>query len=196
MIKRSKCAGGFTLIEMLIALAILSIILVSVYGTFFSVNRAVVATDGDMVRFREIRIFFDLIRREIQSSYIDTLDANTFFQIKDRDVFGMQASEIAFTSFVPYGNGLFSVEYSLDKETNILYKNAAGLWSNSTSDRFEALEEVDEFRVEARAGGKWVGTYDTGHTKPPPSAVRVTLKLRVKEKPMVLQETIIPRIEV
>ncbi len=185
---------GLTLIEVLIALGILTIILLSVYGTFFSVHNAIDASDRTMIRFREARIFFDMIRKEVQGCYLNVDDKNTLFRLRDRDVFGVQASEMGFTAFVPYGKGLYYVEYQLDKKTMNLQKRVSGIWKETISEEFDIIEDVVEFRVEAFNAKRWTATFDTEMTKRLPSAVRIVLTFNIDGEPMTLSETIIPKI--
>ena len=185
---------GLTLIEVLIALGILTIILLSVYGTFFSVHSAIEASDGRMIRFREVRIFFDMIRKEVQSCYLNLEDENTLFRLRDRDIFGVQASEVGFTAFVPYGKGLYYVEYQLDTKTMNLQKKVSGIWKEEISEKFDIIEDVVEFRVEAMNSKRWTGTFDSEMTKKLPSAVRVVLTFNIDGEPVTLRETIIPKL--
>jgi hypothetical protein len=177
-------------------MGILTIVLLSVYGTFFSVNRAVDSTGSTMLRFREVRVFFDLLKREVEAAYLNTAkdDSGTFFKVKDRDIYGKKVSELEFTAFTPYGDGVFGIEYSVDREKNILYKRALSSFQSGDAEKIEVLDNVDAFQVEVNNGGRWVGTYDTQLTKKLPEAVRVILTFRVKGEPMTLQETIEPKL--
>jgi prepilin-type N-terminal cleavage/methylation domain-containing protein len=185
---------GLTLIEILIALGILTILLLSVYGTFFSVHSAIEASDGKMVRFREVRIFFDMIRKEVEGCYVNGDDEYTMFRLRDRDIFGVQASEVGFTAFVPYGKGLLYVEYRLDKKTKSLQKRVSGIWKEEIAEQFDILEDVVAFRVEAFNGKRWTATFDTELTKRLPLAVRIELTFNVDGGPMTLTETIVPKL--
>lgn len=193
--RNTLACRGFTLLEILIAMGILSILLVSVYGTFSSIHRAVETTDGTMTTMREARLFFELLTREVESSYMSGEAAfkDTFFYVKDRDVFGKRLSELAFTSFVPYGHGLFAVEYSLDPDRRTLMKKAVSIFGGQEPQAFEVLSGVEEFAVEVYTGGKWVGTYD-GHAEGSlPSKVRARITLRVQGQLLPLEETITPQ---
>ncbi len=50
-----KSIKGFTLIEMLLALALLSIVLGALYSTFFLSHRAMEGIDGGLVKLQECR---------------------------------------------------------------------------------------------------------------------------------------------
>src|SRR5208337_4235385 len=63
-----KSCSGFTLIEMLLAIALLSIVLVALYGTFFVSQKAIEGADDALVRLQEGRMAIDTIRRELDSA--------------------------------------------------------------------------------------------------------------------------------
>jgi len=185
---------GFTLIEVLIAVAVLTTVLLSVYATFFSIHRAVALSDGNVLKLREVRTFFDIIRREVEGSFVSSRDENTMFRIRDRDIFGIRASELSFTTFAPYGEGLYYVEYGLDSKGMVLVKRVAGLWRGAMPEDVPVLDGVQGFEVKALNNGKWVGTYDTAFTGRLPGAVRVSLTVLLKGQPVTLEETLLPKL--
>ena len=103
--KSVQAARGFTLIEILIAVAILSIVLAAIYSTFFLAHRAIDGMDESMVKLQESRRALDILKCELDSSYV-TRDKNTFFRMSDRDIFGKEASHLDFTTFSTLRPGL------------------------------------------------------------------------------------------
>lgn len=194
MLKRSWCTSnkGLTLIEILVAITILSIILLSVYGTFFSVNMAVESTDTVMERYRAVRVFLDLMRREIQGAYLNTAsrDNGTFLTLKDRDIYGRKMSEFGFTAFAPYGPGLYALQYEVDTENNELYKKAISFVKIEDAPRMEVLENVDEFEVEVKSGGRWIGTYDAVLLRRLPDVVKIRVTLDMEGEKISFEETV------
>lgn len=186
--------NGFTLIEILVALSILSIVLLSVYGTFFSINRGIYSIENNMAVYREARIFFDLIRREVEGCYINKKDKNTFLKIKDRDIYGVSASEFLFTGFTPYGPGVYSIAYTLDHEKKALLKSVAGLWDKGDAEKINILDNVTMFKVEAFINGKWTGTFDSFVTNNMPGILKITLEFTFLNDTVTLFQTIAPRI--
>ncbi|UCG79188.1 MAG: prepilin-type N-terminal cleavage/methylation domain-containing protein [Nitrospirota bacterium] len=192
--KISNDIKGFTLIEVIVAIGILSIVLMSVYGTFFSVSNAVETSDGVMYRMREVRVFFDMVKREIESAYVESDRDDTLFRVRDRDVFGLYASELGFTAFVPYGRGLHFIEYSVDKENMVLKKKVAAAWGEDTLEEVTVLEDIKGFRVEVRGADRWLGTYNDKKSIGLPMAVKVTLTLNVNGVDHNIEQTFIPKI--
>jgi len=55
---------GFTLLELLIALALLAILSAALYGTYFSLMRGREVATAGMESRRELRVTLDMLRRE------------------------------------------------------------------------------------------------------------------------------------
>lgn len=60
-----RCAG-FTLLEILVAIAIAAIVLTAIYGVFASVSRAKERLDQDGEAFQRARVIFDRLGREFR----------------------------------------------------------------------------------------------------------------------------------
>ena len=68
---RNSRRGGFTLIEVLLSLALLTIVLGVVYSSFFTVQRALERFDGISLKYHEARTALDIIRREIDGAILE-----------------------------------------------------------------------------------------------------------------------------
>jgi prepilin-type N-terminal cleavage/methylation domain-containing protein len=85
--------SGFTLIEVLLSLVLLTIILGTVYSSFFTIQRALERFDGVSLKYHEIRSALDVMRREVesaflyQSPFLTSTKKQTAFVMKDRDIF-------------------------------------------------------------------------------------------------------------
>jgi hypothetical protein len=177
-----------------VALSILSIVLLSVYGTFFSINRAIYSTENNAAVYREARIFFDLIRREVEGCYLNQKDKNTFIQVKDRDIYGVSASEFLFTAFAPYGRGVYSITYRLDPDKKTLLKSVSGLWDEGEAEQINIMDNITMFKVEAFINGKWTGTFDSLVTGGMPDVLKVTLSFTFLNDTITLFQSIATRI--
>jgi prepilin-type N-terminal cleavage/methylation domain-containing protein len=62
--------SGFTLIEILISLALLTIVLGAIYSSFFSVQSALERFDSVSLKYHEARTALDIMRREIESAIL------------------------------------------------------------------------------------------------------------------------------
>ena len=63
-------SGGFTLLEILISIAILSVILSVIYGSYHSSVRTIQAVQADSDLQRTIRLILDRMSEDIRSAYI------------------------------------------------------------------------------------------------------------------------------
>lgn len=180
---------GLTLIEMLLALALLSVIITALYSTFFLTHRAMARAEGSLGRLREARAALDIMSREIESSFYEKSSAESGFTVQDRDIFGQQASRLSFTAFSPRLPGLSRVSYYLiearDKgggEGLLLMKELSSAFSSGPAygmgglQGLDMVEEVREFTVEVLGSdGRWGKTWSTTANGRLPTELKLTL---------------------
>ena len=187
---------GFTLMEVLIAVAILSIVLAALYSTFFLSHRAIEGMDESMLKLQESRKAIDILRCELDSSYYDGKEVNTFIKIQDRDVYGKQASQISFTAFSTLRPGLSRVSYYIeDKDGKLnLLKKIGSPYSKEETEGVDIIEDLEGFNVEAKYNDTWVKTWDTDVNKAKPEEIRIGLTMMIKGKKVTLSDIAKPRI--
>ena len=177
---------GFTLIEILLAVAIFSVISAALYSTFFLSQKAVETVDDSLQRLQESRAIIDTITREIESSLYPTDPSRAasgyyIFKVDDRDFYGKQASGITLTCFSPVVNGLAKIRYEVTEREGklLLRKSIASAFSKTPEPAPpELMEDLDSFTVEVRYGDKWVKAWDSAMTKSTPDEVRVSLTMK------------------
>ncbi len=187
---REAGEGGFTLLELLIAFGIFSIIVAALYGSFFASNRAAVAVDENLLKLHEARMALDIMGREVESSLRS--EKGGTIELKDRDVFGRQTSELMFETFGTPLPGASLVYYWVEEKDGkfTLMKSLGPAWSEEPPSRPAPLvEDVVSFTVEAEAGDKLLKTWRGGAK---PQLVRITLEVKVGGKSLVLTETVVP----
>jgi general secretion pathway protein J len=200
--------SGFTLIEVLISLTLLTIVLGAVYSSFFSVQRALERFDTVSLKYRETRSALDMMRREIESALIknpplsdkegddSNIKAKAVFIMKDRDVFGKTTSFLHLTAFSFKGSNLNRVSYFV-KETDgmlNLLKSEAPAALPSKEYEMEIIERIESFTVETRYNKKWVKTWNSEETNMLPETVRVTIEFDDNGKLVKMTEYAKPRI--
>lgn len=188
---------GFTLMEVLVASAILAVILGALYSTFFLSSKAISGLDESVLKLQEGRAFLDIIRREIGASFYSGNDKKTFFKLEDRDVYGRQASRIAFTGFSPLRGGMSELRYHIKESGDrlILYKEILSPFgANEGFHEADIIEDVGEFSVEARQGDKWIKTWDTALMHRLPDEVKIYLRIKIKDRDVMLFVTSRPMI--
>lgn len=172
---------GFTLLEVLIAVAVLSIVLGAIYTTFFLTHRALAGMDQSLVKIQESRALVETLKREIESALYDEEDAYTVFKMDDRDFYGRQASELTVTSFAPVVNGLAKISYHIEEKNDRLSitKTVTPAFQQKPEvNTIELLEDVESFTLEAAYKDQWVKTWDSSLSKTIPEEVKITLTLR------------------
>jgi general secretion pathway protein J len=214
--KGNPCAG-FTLIEVLIAVAILSVVLAAIYSTFFLSYRAVEGMDESMLKLQESRRAIDILRMELDSAFYSESDGNTFLKIQDRDIYGKQATQLTFTAFSPLRPGLSRISYYIeedkDRKLNLFKKveypytnenkppssplskgEAGGLFSEKGTGEVDMIEDIESFSVETIYGDQWVKTWDTDISKGIPGEIRITLSVIINGNKMTLFDVSKPRV--
>jgi len=186
---------GFTLIEVLISVAILSIVLAAVYSTFFLAHKAIEGMDESMVKLQESRRALDILKCELDSAYVSS-DENTFFKMSDRDIFGKEASQLAFTTFSTLRPGLSRISYYVeekDRKLNLL-KKVESPYSTGETKGVGIIEDLGAFTVEAKYNDTWVRTWDTGINRNRPPEIRISLSMAIKGKQVTLSDISRPKI--
>lgn len=193
MIMSGQDRRGFTLIEVLLALTVFSIIATALYGAFWASHRAVQGNEESLLRLHELRMALDVMRREVEAAMPKAGEGYDFV-LRDRDFYGKQASQMELTTFLSSQPGPMRISYRVEEEEGrlSLLKNARPAFSKDESERdAEVLEEINSFTVEADSGGQWVKTWNGGR---PPQVVRITISVPYKGRELTLTETMTPRI--
>jgi general secretion pathway protein J len=206
MMKTKKKSAGFTLIEVLIGLTLLTIVLGAIYSTFFMVQRALERFEHVSLKYHEARTTLDIIRREIESAYIikpqhkDITRNKTLFLLKDRDIFGKSASTVYFTAFPYRDKNLHVLSYSVEESENklkLLKMDAPAVTISALFSKLyqaELMDGIDGFSIETLFNNKWVKTWDASQINKLPDSIRVSILFDDNGKKVRLTEYAKPRI--
>ena len=192
---------GFTLLELLIGLAIATLIIAAAYATLFSLNRAHEAASQGMEQRRVLSSTLDMLRRELASLRYFPDDSRLRFVVEDRDYFGKPASTLTFSTLAaptpaPVSDQL-RVRYRIDTSQERLSLTKASrdlLLEGDDPKAYPLLDELEGFLVECSDGNRWLKTWDTELTKAVPKLIRVTIRLREGDQTVAYQATVKPRI--
>jgi general secretion pathway protein J len=194
--------SAFTLIEVLIAIALLTIVLGAVYSSFFSVQRALDRFNDVSLKYHEARTALDIMRREIEGAIVknprggDKNRVTSGFVIKDRDILGISASSLELTSFSFRGNSLITVSYFVTMKDGklSLTKNESPPLIQEKGYSLDIMEGISGFTVETLFNNMWVKTWDTATTGKLPEIVRLSIEFDDNGKTVTLSEYVKPKI--
>lgn len=188
---------GFTLIEVLVAFAILSIILAALYSTFFISHKAIDGLDESLVKLQECRMSIDTMRKDIDSILYDPMNKNSLFKVEDKDIYGKHTSKLILTTFSPLRPGLSRIAYFVkekDKKLVLMKEITSAYTSENAGEGFEVVEDIEAFTVEVNYKDNWTKTWDSSLTRIIPQEVKITLTTKLKNKTLTLFEIAKPKI--
>ena len=192
-----KGSKGFTLLEVLIAVSILSIVLAAIYSTFILSNRALEGMDESLLKIQETRKAIDILKRELDATVYRDNDAFTLLKIQDRDIYGKQAAQLTFTTFSPLQPGLSKISYYIEEKDKRLYlfKKVSSPYDTGETEGFDIIEDLESFKVEVLYNNIWVKTWDTEINKGIPEEIRISLTFMAKGRAVTIFDISQPKIE-
>jgi len=175
---RQDRENGFTLIEILVALAIAAVVIGSAYTLLFTVKKG---TAGVYEKMREREQAFNvlsMLRKEIESIYYATGADYTGIKIEEKDFYGKPASRVTFTSFFRDGVKVirYDVEEDKDKRLNIV-KTIADVIKGGKPIRITVLRDVEGFSARVLDEG-YDKVYDSAKLKKVPTDLKISLFLK------------------
>lgn len=107
--------GGFTLIEVLVAVSMLAIVMTAVYGIFGGVNSAKLRLERDSADYHMARVVFDRLGRELHGAYYRSADLTTMFRggVNDEGESFLELTTTAVSLLSATGSGISEVRYRL-----------------------------------------------------------------------------------
>ena len=203
----SRGVRGFTIIEFLIALSIVSVMAAVSVMSFSSVNRIVDLQKRNDEMLRDMRGFLERLDREVSGALYVKRDKGTVFVSQRREVGGKEVSGLLFTTLLPQEylelgtrGEIIGVQYILEPNENdrellvlkkrILY-NAIGHDFRGGSAQTRSLPEVQGggvaeytvredftvFQLRFYRGGKWHESWDSGKMDGLPESVELIFSL-------------------
>ena len=178
--------GGFTLIEILLAIFIGSLVITSVYGIFAAVSDARNRLSAEGERYHEGRILFDRLGSELSSLRFVPLGKRPVFKSGENnagDVFIEFNSELVSPLLLQHG-GLSRIRYEVqtDADSGILtlQRSEQVLLTNlAASTPRPFIEGLKSFTIRFFKNGTW---RDDWTLKQPPEQVEVALEMVAGDK--------------
>ena len=169
---------GFTLIEILVALAISAVVIGSAYTLLFTVKKG---TANVYERMREKEKAFNLlsmVRKEVESIYYSRDTDYTGLKIEEKDFYGKPASRLTFTCFFRDGIKVISYAVEEDKDNRLnIIKTIADVIKGGKPVKITVLKDVEGFSAQVLDEG-YDKVYDSTKLKKVPNAVKISLLLK------------------
>ena len=178
---------GFTLLEILLAIALSALLLVTVYSAYFSIARAVYTTLETQELLETGRILLEMLKRDIRGI------SGTRFPLVStvEEINGKSVTNIVFVTSTPSSTNAFTwskVGYTLtqDRQGQWVFIKKAAKNPNDNLDEigtvFEVSRLVNSFRLSFFDGTQWVDQWDSRSTGKLPKQVRISVELSDEKK--------------
>lgn len=193
---KSNSDHGFTLLEVLIAVAIISVVLIAIYSTFILSHRAIEGMDESLLKNLETRKAIDILKCELDATVYKGSDATTLLKIQDRDIYGKQAAQLTFTTFSPLQPGLSKISYYIEEKdgTLSLFKKVSSPFDTEETEGVDIIEGLESFTVEALYNNTWIKTWDTDINTGIPEEIRISISILMKGREVRFFDISKPRI--
>lgn len=187
---------GFTLLELILSISILSLVLVTIYGTLSMASRAWEKGERDIETLQRTRVVMNLLAREIKSIFPYTVTPSELDTHREFYAFEGEKDSISFVSTVPLRGkkeGLSWLTFRVEDGEGLVVVERDAL----RTDIFKEMESLDEdlievldprvidirfdyyrlksWKTEGEDEGEWEETWDTQAEGTLPRAVRVEL---------------------
>lgn len=179
---------GFTLMEVLIAVAILAIVLTTVYESFVQTRKVIGKAEASIEELRGVRAAFTRMMQDVSMAFMVKDNDNTFFTGTDDYSEGYATDSMDFTS---YSNRIrnndskesdqIEVGYSLKRGNEgkaVLIKRVKKRIDDNPGyggDSFELSEDIVGLNLRYLDEDAWVDSWDSRVNKTIPKAVEITI---------------------
>jgi len=187
--------AGFTLVELLVAFAIILAIVTMVYGSYFAISESAQVYKGRLAIYEQVRKVLDGMSQQVRCLYADTSgvtarnptdepkDVIRYFEGKPEAMNG-EILHFVTTHGIFCGQqeakGLFDVIYKFDKRAGTLYLSQTSFVNGATK-RIEKrnsrplAENVRDVELAFFDGKQWVSEWDFKQKRKVPRAVKVSI---------------------
>jgi general secretion pathway protein J len=192
--RRPAAEAGFTLLEVLVAVAITALLLATVYGVFTPISAARDRLEGEALAYHEARVLLDRIGRELRSAYLSPQPgAKTRFE-GGRDAAGRPYLLFSTTAGTPQpgSGGVALVRYELDADPEaepgrggqVLLRGEAPVWAGNAerAPAYRLGADIVGLGLRFHDGSAWQEQWPVNPGQPGrPQQVEVTLTLRIAD---------------
>jgi len=197
----SSDKDGFTLVEILVAMAIIVTIVSMVYGSYFATSKSTQAYKSKMTLSQQGRKVLGQMARQIRCSYANKAEKDThqvsipqqgntdpasainYFNGNSDEPSG-EILHLVTTNGLSVGlapsDGLFEVTYKLDKSRGLLFSSqrrfAATTKSAVQKKKWQQIaEDIESLKLAFFDGQKWLDKWDFKDKRELPCAVKINI---------------------
>ena len=175
---------GFTLIEVVIAVALLSLVMSSVYGIFTTISSTEQRLQSEAELYHQARVIFDRLGRELSCSYLATSNENSAFSASNENN-GSPYLAFTSTSAITKGaqqGGLVRLRYELNTEFNKkvgrLLRSSVPLFAPDDPKNGQRLSsQIKQLQWRFYDGIDWQEDWDSGQSNSLPQTVEISMTL-------------------
>jgi len=175
---------GFTLIEMLVAVAVSALLLTTTYGIVTSVSRTRDRLSGEGEGFHLARVINERLARELRGAYYNATNADSLFA-GGLDEKGVPFLQLATTAATPAsgGSGIVVVRYRLAEDVEgekVLLRDEYPLNSQLASEEPEQrlAAGIEDLQLRFRRGADWQREWSSTEQGGLPDLVELTLTVK------------------
>jgi prepilin-type N-terminal cleavage/methylation domain-containing protein len=177
------CSHGFTLIEIIIAIALSALLLSILYWTYFSINKSIETASENQDAMETGRILSEIIKKDIRC-----INPTGYPIIaKNEEVEDFTLGQIEFVTSTKSSNNQITqkrIGYALkindSTSKKVLIKRESIDLNNPLKDSdksFEVSRIIRSFRVEVFNGTDWIAQWSESLTESAPKQVRVIFEI-------------------
>ena len=184
---------AFTLIEMLIAMALISLIVTMVYGSYAATSHSLEVYSGRMACWERGHLVLRLMARQLRGAYVPPSEATSARRVSDpnsrrtvqtavfrAEPFKPSGEVLDFTTANGLGDStsLSRVTYRYDRSGGVLYVHCRSFARRlaDSRDRLEwrpVLREIGNLELNFYDGRQWQPAWDSSETRRLPQAARI-----------------------
>ncbi|PLX85324.1 MAG: hypothetical protein C0617_04430 [Desulfuromonas sp.] len=194
----ARSEKGFTLLEVMLAVTITTVVLLTIYGVFTSVSRAKDRMESEGEGYHQARVLFDRIGREIRGTFYNNRDPRTRFEggvDADGDPFLILSTTAVSPQSGP-GAGIVVVRYRLegdpgrDEGKKVLLRSEYPLFDTDGEDRptYRLATGITGMRVRFYRNDVWYEEWDAEEERLP-QMMEVLLELAAGEQSVPFRST-------
>jgi len=176
-------ARGFTLVEVLLAILIGSLVLTTIYGIFSSVSAARNRLELEGEAYHQVRIFFDRVGGELRSLYTTQGGNPSHFdsgQTPEGETF-FEYDTVLVSPLLKQRGGISRVRYEVrsnDDETATIYRSEQAVLAGlAPSDALPFIAGVKDFQLRYYRNGQWLTQWTSGSS--PPEMLEISFELQL-----------------